>query len=62
MQRDCGLCQPCQQAGRVTVATQVDHIVPKALGGTDDEPNLQAICSACHKAKTAREATHGRGA
>jgi len=61
MQRDCGLCQPCLKAGRVTPARQVDHIVSKSEGGTDDEANLQAICLECHKAKTGREAAQGRG-
>lgn len=62
MQRDGGLCQPCRQLGRVSVAKQVDHVVPKAEGGTDDLANLQAICPACHAAKTGREAARGRGA
>lgn len=53
--RDYGLCQPCVRENRATVATEVDHIVPKSQGGTDDDSNLQAICSACHKAKTARD-------
>lgn len=61
MRRDAGLCQPCLQAGRVTAAKQVDHIKPKTAGGTDDEGNLQAICTACHKTKTAHEAAQGRG-
>jgi 5-methylcytosine-specific restriction enzyme A len=61
MQRDCGLCQPCRNAGRVTVATAVDHIVPKAEGGTEEDGNLQAICKPCHDTKTAREAAKGRG-
>lgn len=60
MRRDCGLCQPCRDRGQVTLAVQVDHIVPKAEGGTDDESNLQAICSDCHKSKTAREAQRAR--
>lgn len=50
--RDLHLCQPCKRKGRATPATQVDHIVPKAKGGTDDEGNLQAICGPCHVAKT----------
>ncbi|MGD1323524.1 HNH endonuclease [Pandoraea pnomenusa] len=53
--RDCGLCQVCRRAGRVTIATEVDHIVPKSQGGTDDDDNLQAICSPCHKTKTGSE-------
>ncbi len=61
MRRDCGLCQPCKDAGRVTPATHVDHIAPKCEGGTDDESNLRAICTACHKAKTASEAQRAKG-
>ncbi|RBO52972.1 HNH endonuclease [Rhodovulum sp. BSW8] len=61
MQRDSWLCQPCLRTGRVTPATECDHVVPKAQGGTDDEGNLQAICADCHKAKTEREAAEARG-
>ncbi|GHB30560.1 HNH endonuclease [Salinicola rhizosphaerae] len=61
LQRDKGLCQACLRAGRVTPATEVDHIVNLESGGTDDDSNLEAICSPCHKAKTAREAQGGRG-
>jgi len=61
LERDCGLCQPCAQAGRVTAAAAVDHKVPKAQGGTDAEANLQAICDPCHKVKTQIESRHGRG-
>lgn len=53
--RDKGLCQPCDYQGKVSPATEVDHIVPKSQGGTDDQTNLQSICSACHKIKTAFE-------
>nr|WP_238270386.1 HNH endonuclease [Paraburkholderia terrae] len=55
LDRDHGLCQPCLQKGRVTEASQVDHIKAKADGGTDDDGNLQSICEPCHKTKTARE-------
>ena len=34
------------------VATDVDHITPKARGGTDDWANLQALCHRCHSRKT----------
>ncbi|MGY6129117.1 HNH endonuclease (plasmid) [Paraburkholderia strydomiana] len=55
LKRDHYLCQVCIRKGRVTEASQVDHIKAKAAGGTDDEGNLQSICEPCHKAKTARE-------
>lgn len=50
--RDRHLCQPCLAKGRIAPANQVDHIKPKAKGGTDDEANLQSICTPCHDAKT----------
>lgn len=59
LQRDKHLCQPCKATGRYTLATQVDHIVPQAEGGTDDRVNLQAICGPCHEAKTKEEAARG---
>jgi 5-methylcytosine-specific restriction enzyme A len=34
-------------------ATDVDHIVAKRAGGTDDWSNLQALCHAHHSLKTA---------
>jgi 5-methylcytosine-specific restriction protein A len=49
------LCRPCTAAGRVSAATEVDHIIPKARGGTDDLDNLQPICDACHARKSAAE-------
>lgn len=61
MTRDAGLCQPCDELGRVTQAKAVDHIVPKSNGGTDDVENLQAICTDCHAAKTVLEAMAARG-
>lgn len=29
----------------------VDHILPKRLGGTDDLSNLQALCQHCNRSK-----------
>lgn len=53
--RDCGLCVPCKAKGKLTIATEVDHILQLADGGTDDHSNLQSICHNCHADKTARE-------
>ncbi|WJF92176.1 HNH endonuclease [Paraburkholderia bonniea] len=53
--RDCGLCQVCRRAGRVTPGTEVDHVVPKSQGGSDEDDNLQTICRACHQTKTGSE-------
>jgi 5-methylcytosine-specific restriction enzyme A len=46
------LCAACLLEGRTVAATDVDHIVAKRAGGTDDESNLQSLCHACHSAKT----------
>lgn len=54
--RDGYLCQPCLRNGTPTPATQVDHVKPKAKGGTDALGNLQAICGPCHEAKTILDA------
>ena len=36
-------------------ATEVDHIVPKALGGGNEMANLQGLCKRCHSRKTMSE-------
>ena len=46
------LCRACKQR----LAEQVDHVVPKHRGGTDDPANLQPLCIPCHRRKTRREA------
>lgn len=63
LRRDAGICRcpECEKAGRVRIATEVDHIRPKAEGGTDDLSNLRAIAKSCHKAKTQAEAKRARG-
>ncbi|HBB3047274.1 HNH endonuclease [Escherichia coli] len=55
LKRDNHLCQNCLRDGRAVEARTVDHIIPKAHGGTDADSNLQSLCWPCHKAKTARE-------
>jgi 5-methylcytosine-specific restriction protein A len=47
------LCVECQRQGIVTPATDLDHIMPKRLGGTDAPENLQPLCHSCHSRKTA---------
>ena len=54
------LCVECERMGRVTAATQRDHIKPLAEGGTEDDSNVQALCRPCHDAKTQGEAARGR--
>jgi 5-methylcytosine-specific restriction protein A len=49
------LCVHCARSGLVTVATELDHIKPLHQGGTDDDGNLQGLCTECHRIKTAAE-------
>ena len=53
--RDCYLCTACQAKGIAIQATEVDHIKPKAKGGTDAADNLASLCHPCHTAKTAQD-------
>lgn len=48
-------CQHCKAEGRTTLATEVDHVKPRAQGGTDDDSNLQAINGDCHKRKNVED-------
>lgn len=54
------ICQSCLRDGIYTRATQVDHIIPKFEGGTDEESNLEPICDKCHKIKTRKESQRAK--
>lgn len=51
------LCVMCEQSGRVTAATCVDHKIPHQGDMTLfwDESNWQALCDSCHSTKTVKE-------
>ncbi len=51
-------CDDCVYNSIYLPATEVDHIIPKARGGTDDHINLRAINTECHKKKSKREAIY----
>ena len=53
-----GACHVCGRSA--PPADQVDHVVPLAEGGADDETNLAPIHSACHVEKTQTEARRAR--
>ncbi|MFD9893333.1 HNH endonuclease [Amycolatopsis sp. NPDC059027] len=50
----------CEVPGCESPASAVDHIIPRAEGGSDGLGNLQAICTQHHRQKTAQEAARGR--
>ena len=66
IKRDFGLCQQCKREGRLNPYRKgqgfaVDHIIPKAQGGTDEPSNVELKCESCHSAKTEREAAEAQG-
>lgn len=53
-----GLCERCKAKGIVRIATVVDHTIPLALGGTDDDENTRNLCDPCHEEVTAEQFGH----
>jgi len=58
--RSSPLCAECERQGRVTLASERDHIVPLSEGGADDASNEQGLCAACHREKSLAEALRAR--
>lgn len=52
--RDGYRCKQCECLWD-SQADQVDHVTPLEQGGSNDDDNLQLLCDACHKLKTAKE-------
>jgi len=52
-------CELCGISADVR-ALEVDHIVPRNLGGTDDPSNLEALCYSCNSMKRDRDQTDFR--
>lgn len=48
-----GRCAACDCKTGGPAGLEWDHITPLELGGDDEIQNLQPLCRACHKAKTA---------
>ena len=51
-QRDRYHCQSCGISQKET-KLQIDHIIPLALGGSNDLSNLQTLCGPCNRRKSA---------
>jgi hypothetical protein len=47
-------CQLCG-AGPESSPLQVDHIVPRSQGGTNEIENLQVLCAVCNRGKSNRD-------
>jgi ATP adenylyltransferase len=52
-------CELCGISADIR-ALEVDHIVPRNLGGTDDPTNLQALCYSCNSMKRDKDETDFR--
>lgn len=48
-------CSQCGFRAAHVGQLDVDHVVPKWRGGTNDPDNLQVICANCHRLKSIRE-------
>lgn len=57
IKRAAGRCEGCGVSNRER-ALQVDHIIPRTKGGSNDLSNLQALCSTCNAQKLDRDHTN----
>jgi len=55
LKRDKGVCNVCGSQFKTGDLWEVDHIVPKSLGGRDEYENLQLLHKHCHDKKTAND-------
>ena len=57
--RDAGwACKDCKAEGKDVPAAVIDHIVPLALGGRDEDENTRALCHKHHRKRTAEQFGH----
>ena len=49
------------ERGEIVQASDVDHIIPKAQGGSDRHDNLRSLCHSCHSRRTAQPDGSGVG-
>ena len=54
LERESGTCQTCGRC-RTDMVLDIDHTVPRSIGEDEwHQGNLQALCRACHEAKSMR--------
>lgn len=54
-----GKCYLCEgQIDGTKEAWEIEHVIPLAQGGDDEDSNLQLAHAKCHKVKTAKDATN----
>jgi 5-methylcytosine-specific restriction endonuclease McrA len=57
LRRDGGVCQYCGRRGMVMTT---DHVIPRALNGTDTWENLVCACTDCNSRKGSRTPAQAR--
>lgn len=50
-----GLCHICGMRIRAAEKWDIEHVIPLALGGADNPPNMRPAHKACHAPKTAAD-------
>jgi hypothetical protein len=55
--RDKWTCRSCGRTAKDGVTLEVDHIIPRSLGGTDAPENLQTLCKKCNIGKSNKDST-----
>lgn len=61
LKRQKGKCNVCKLAFRDGDVMEVDHIIPKTLGGKDMYDNLQLLHKHCHHSKSSWDGSHDKG-
>lgn len=61
LNRDGWMCVECKRRGKISPASEVDHIIPVFLGGKHCPDNLQSLCHLCHVKKTQQDSMSARG-
>jgi predicted DNA-binding antitoxin AbrB/MazE fold protein len=55
--RDKWTCKSCGRTSKDGVTLEVDHILPRSKGGTDEIKNLQTLCKKCNIGKSNKDDT-----
>lgn len=56
--RDSWTCCSCGRSSKEEgITLEVDHIIPRSKGGTDDSGNLQTLCKKCNVGKSNKDST-----
>jgi len=55
LKRDAFSCRYCGARAKNGAVLQVDHVKPKAAGGTDEPTNLTTACADCNSGKAVRK-------